>query len=212
MDPEPTLVFGVLAGGGFKSFPARKMLRARRSGRRFHRAGPLPAWRTMAILPVMTNEGEPDRDRERSPDDDRQQPGSQQRSASQDLAEGLELMMRAARKAVRGIETSRIDELGRKARTNLERIDRRKVEQFGRKAAQKLDPRRIEEIAEDAGRELFKVVERVADRVEGVVEGLRSAPPASDEQQHQPAQQGSDSSEADSSSDEAKARVRIEDE
>jgi hypothetical protein len=100
-----------------------------------------------------------------------------ERGAAQDLAEGLDLMLRAARKAVRGIDPGRLEDLGRRARENLDRLDRKKVEEMGRKAAEKLDPRRIEEIAEDAGRELMRVVERVADRVETVVSGRKSSPP-----------------------------------
>jgi hypothetical protein len=95
------------------------------------------------------------------------------RSASEDLADGLELVLRAARKAVRSIDPARIEELGRRAVRGIENLDRKKVGEMGRKAARNLDPRRIEEIAEDAGRELLNVVERVADRVEHAVSGAR---------------------------------------
>jgi hypothetical protein len=101
--------------------------------------------------------------------------------ASRDLAEGLELVLRAARKAVRQVESGRLEELGRRALGSLENLDKRKVGELGRKAAKNLDPRRIEEIAEDAGRELLNVVERVADRVEEIMSGSKrdsGAPPA----------------------------------
>ena len=92
-------------------------------------------------------------------------------SPADDLAKGLDLMMRAARKAVRRIDTSRVEQVGRRAIEGLEGLDRRRVGELGRKAVKNLDPRRIEEIAEEAGRELINVVERVADRVETVIAG-----------------------------------------
>ncbi len=98
-------------------------------------------------------------------------PSADRRSASQDLAEGLELMLRAARKAARHVEPSRIEELGRRAARSVENFDSKAAKELGRKAVRTLDPRRIEEIAEDAGRELLNVVERVADRVESIVTG-----------------------------------------
>jgi hypothetical protein len=100
------------------------------------------------------------------------EPGeTEPRSASRDLADGLELMLRAARKAVKNIDPGRIEALGRRAVQGIENLDRKKVGAFGRKAAKNLDPRRIEEIAEEAGRELLNVVERVAERVESAVGG-----------------------------------------
>ena len=154
------------------------------------------------------------------PDEPERENGEESSSAARDLADGLDLMMRAARKAVRGLELGRLEELGRKAKANLEsldtkavselgrkakerverldpkavselgrrakerveNLDRKAVEDLGRKAAQKLDPRNIEEVAEEAGRELVAVVERVAERVEAVVSrGIRrSSPPPPD--------------------------------
>ncbi len=110
------------------------------------------------------------------------------RSASADLADGLELMLRAARKAMRGIDPGRIEELGRRAVSSVENLDRRKVGEIGRKAARNLDPRRIEEIAEEAGRELLGVVERVANRVESAVGGGQRAGRPAAEQKPAPAQ------------------------
>lgn len=127
------------------------------------------------------------------------------RSASSDLADGLELMLRAARKAMRGIDPGRIEELGRRAVSSVENLDRRKVGELGRKAAKNLDPRRIEEIAEEAGRELLGVVERVADRVEGMVSGAQRAsrPPA----EQKPASGGEDQA----ANDPERPRVRVDD-
>jgi hypothetical protein len=92
-------------------------------------------------------------------------------SASQDLSEGLDLMLRAARKAMSRVNSSKLEAAGRRALDKLESLDAKKVGELGKKAAKNLDPRRIEEIAEEAGRELISVIERVADRVESAVGG-----------------------------------------
>ena len=106
-------------------------------------------------------------------------------SASEDLAEGLDLMLRAARKALNRVNTGKLEAAGRRAVEKLETLDARKVGELGKKAAKNLDPRRIEEIAEEAGRELINVIERVADRVEGAVAGAapkkKSTPPPPEE-------------------------------
>ena len=133
-------------------------------------------------------------------------PGDEPRSASRDLAEGLELMLRAARKAVKSVDPGRLEALGRRAVQNLENLDRKRVGELGRKAAKNLDPRRIEEIAEEAGRELLNVVERVAERVESAVAGSRSEsgpPPGGDK----PASGGN----ASENTDGGRTRVRIDD-
>lgn len=107
-------------------------------------------------------------------------------SASQDLAEGLDLMLRAAKKALSRVNTGKLEEAGRRAVERLETLDAAKVSELGKKAAKNLDPRRIEEIAEEAGRELIHVIERVADRVESAVGGVAprakqgSSPPPSE--------------------------------
>jgi hypothetical protein len=102
-------------------------------------------------------------------------------SASQDLSEGLDLMLRAARKALSRVNPGQLEAAGRRAVEKLESLDAKKVSELGKKAAKNLDPRRIEEIAEEAGRELISVIERVADRVESAVGGStrsrKSTPP-----------------------------------
>lgn len=104
--------------------------------------------------------------------------GAGSRGAAQDLADGLELMMRAARKAVKNVDAARIEDLGRRALRGLDTLDRTKVEQFGRKAARHLDPKKVEEVAEEAGRELLAVVERVAERVETLIGSTGRGPTA----------------------------------
>lgn len=130
------------------------------------------------------------------------EPSGAERGASRDLAEGLELVLRAARKAVHQVESVRLDELGRRALGSLESLDKRKMGELGRKAVKNLDPRRVEEIAEEAGRELISVVERVADRVEEILSGSKPAPkaPAASAEPSPP--------ESEATSDEAQAPAR----
>jgi hypothetical protein len=114
--------------------------------------------------------------------------GQEERSAGQDLADGL---------AVKNVDSRRLEELGRRAMSSVENLDKKRVEELGRKAKERLDPRRIEEIAEDAGREIMKVIERIADRVETTVGSRRESerPPDADSQ----------------GNDEERPRVRVKD-
>ena len=114
---------------------------------------------------------EPNESPETTPDDSSTGDPSRDdhHGAARDLADGLDLMLRAARKAVRHVDPQNIEALGRRALDNLDALKRRRVEDLRQEARRKFDRRRIEEIAEDAGKELLKVVERVADRVDAVV-------------------------------------------
>jgi hypothetical protein len=93
-------------------------------------------------------------------------------------------MLNAARKALKNVDPTKIEDVGRRALKNLETLDAKKVGKIGYKAAKNLDPRKIEEVAEEAGKELLSVMERVAERVEriasgaiqGAKEGTRPAP------------------------------------
>ena len=83
---------------------------------------------------------------------------------------------------------------------------------MGRKAAKNLDPRRIEEIAEEAGRELLNVVERVAERVEHAVSGSRpgertssAAPEGATGTEHEPEPKADENG-----AGEAPRKVRVE--
>lgn len=170
----------------------------------------------MAILRAMSSEPPP---KEPSPSEP---PESDPSRASKDLADGLQLMLSAARKALKRVDAGKIEEVGRRAIRNLETIDAKKVGQIGKKAAKNLDPRKIEEVAEEAGRELLSVVERVADRMEriasgaiqGAKEGARaderraSAPPpaATPETTTKP---DAESEEKKDESDDGKPRVRV---
>lgn len=91
-------------------------------------------------------------------------------------------MLRAAKKAMRHVDPANMEKLGRRALDSIEHLRRERVEEIGRKAKRRLDPRRVEEIAEEAGRELLRVVERVAERVDAVVKPSTSqSPPAASE-------------------------------
>ena len=148
------------------------------------------------------------------PADDRSRAHGEAReasSAAQELADGLDLMLRAMRKAVKEVEAGRIEELGHKARQRLQRFDRRKMEELRRRAATQQDPRRIEDIAEEAGRELLRVVERVTDRFDRAVRGRTSgrgapAPTTEDGKDGN----GQDPAESDGDAEGAGPRVRVE--
>ncbi len=119
-----------------------------------------------------------------------------------DLAEGLGLMLRAARKAVREIEPDKLEQLGKKAKEKLESIDAKQVAKQGIDAVRHLDPKKIERFAEEAGKEVLNAVERVAARVENAVSGKSAGGSAASE----PAPPAGDAPEADA----AHPRVRVE--
>jgi hypothetical protein len=151
-------------------------------------------------------------------------------AASKDLADGLTLMLSAAKKALKSMDPARIEEVGRRAIRTLENVDAKKVGAMGVKAARKMDPRKIEEVAEEAGRELLSVVERVADRMEriasGAIQGAKdgsrgderraSTPPPTATPETKPSARAegegkSDEPEKSDGDDEGKPRVRIGD-
>jgi predicted phage gp36 major capsid-like protein len=91
------------------------------------------------------------------------------RSATEDLADGLDLMLRAARKALHSLDP-RIEEVGRKALERLEALDATALE-TAKRARQRLDVGKLEHAAQEAGREVVKTVERLAERIEAVFGG-----------------------------------------
>lgn len=110
-------------------------------------------------------------------------------------------MFRAAKRALRDLETAPVDELGRKAMQGVERgaealeelarkavdkvesVDRATAREIGKKAVEALDPRNLEQLAGSAGSELVGAVERVVGRVESFVSDAvrqaKSDPPPS---------------------------------
>jgi hypothetical protein len=129
------------------------------------------------ILTVMSEQGAGSSDEAAGSGSDEAANESNDRKASEDLAEGLDLMLRAAKKAMRHVDPANMEKLGRRALESIEHLRRERVEEIGRKARQRLDTKRVEEIAEEAGRELLRVVERVAERVDAVVNPSSSRPP-----------------------------------
>jgi hypothetical protein len=152
----------------------------------------------------MSEHGEPPANEATQSEAEAAPESKSERRASEDLADGLELMLRAAKKAMRHVDPANVEKLGRRALESIEHLKRERVEELGRKAKRRLDPKRVEEIAEEAGRELLRVVERVAERVDAVVKPSHSPPARTSE----PAGDGGKTAEADADrSDEPRVRV-----
>lgn len=107
------------------------------------------------------------------------------RKIADDVAEGLGLLLRAARRAIQKVDKTTIDrvasevsetvgDLGKKAAEAAGRVDTEQLKEAGKKAAEVLDPRRVEDFAEEAGKELLNVVQKVAGRVEGVLRDVEA--------------------------------------
>ncbi len=137
--------------------------------------------------------------------------GAPDSSAVDDLTQGLGLMFRAAKKVVMGIDPQKIENMGREAAARatreVERLDKDRVSELGKKAAENLRPEKIEAFAEDAGRELVNVVERVADRMEQVL-GVREPGKASAKSSPPPAE---DPAAEEPEAEEPPPRVRVDD-
>jgi hypothetical protein len=85
------------------------------------------------------------------------------RSATDDLVDGIDLMLRAARKALHSVDP-RIEAAAAEALERLRQLD----EQAGEAARQRLGVERgeLEKILGDLGRDMASAVERVAKRVD----------------------------------------------
>src|SRR5690349_11005526 len=85
------------------------------------------------------------------------------RSATDDLVDGIDLMLRAARKALHSVDP-RIEAAAAEALERLRQLD----EQASEAARQKLGAERgeLEKILSDLGRDMASAVERVAKRVD----------------------------------------------
>ena len=82
------------------------------------------------------------------------------------MVDGIALMLRAARSAMRVIEP-RTEATAERVLTRLKQFDENAERQSQPRAA--LDRKQLEAIATDAGREMAALVERVAQRVESVL-------------------------------------------
>ena len=92
-------------------------------------------------------------------------------SAAEDLADGLDLMVRAARKALRSFDP-RVEEAAQRALKQLQELDVSALGDFSK--ASRIDREKLEQAADQAGREIAGVVERVAERIDTL---FRKKPP-----------------------------------
>jgi hypothetical protein len=88
------------------------------------------------------------------------------KSAADDLVDGIDLMLRAARTTMRSVEP-RIEATAERVQLRLQQFDENAERQSQPRAA--LDRKQLEAIANDAGRDIAALVERVAQRVESVL-------------------------------------------
>jgi hypothetical protein len=86
-------------------------------------------------------------------------------SAIEDLADGLDLMVRAARKAMRSVDP-RIEETADRALRQLRELDAVALHEIGKVTG--VDPKKIEQAADEAGREIARVVDTVAQRIDAL--------------------------------------------
>ena len=89
-----------------------------------------------------------------------------ERAAADDLADGIDLMLRAARKSLRALDP-RIEQAAERALTRLQQLDAGATAALKERAG--LDAKKIENLAAEMGREIAAVVERVSTRVESVL-------------------------------------------
>jgi hypothetical protein len=88
------------------------------------------------------------------------------KSAADDLVDGIDLMLRAARRTMRSVEP-RIEATAERVLLRLKQFDESIERQSQSRAA--LDRKQLEAIATDAGRDIAALVERVSRRVESVL-------------------------------------------
>lgn len=94
-------------------------------------------------------------------------PGSAtERSAAEDLVDGIDLMLRAARKTLRSVDP-RVEEAAARAVARLQEFDTVAAENF-REHAAKVDPK-LAQLAQDAGQEIGSLVERLVGRLENAL-------------------------------------------
>ncbi|HYO97285.1 MAG TPA: hypothetical protein VER33_22395 [Polyangiaceae bacterium] len=89
-----------------------------------------------------------------------------ERAAAEDLADGIDLMLRAARKSLRALDP-RIEQAAERALTRLQQLDEGATAALKQRAG--LDAKKVEGLAAEMGREIAAVVERVSARVESVL-------------------------------------------
>ena len=85
-----------------------------------------------------------------------------QRSAADDLADGLDLLLRAARKAAGAVDP-RIERAAEQALERLQALDAGMTREFARRAP------RLEQVARETGKEVAELVKRLSERIESSV-------------------------------------------
>lgn len=95
-------------------------------------------------------------------------PDGPERSASEDLADALDLLRRAARKSLHAVDP-RIEQLAERAVMQLRELDEQALHEFSAGRARFQD---LEQAAQQAGRDVLATLERV---VEGVDRILRDS-------------------------------------
>jgi hypothetical protein len=86
-----------------------------------------------------------------------------QRSAADDLADGLDLLLRAARKAA-GTVDPRIERAAEQALERLQALDAGMTREFARRTSA-FAPR-LEQVARETGKEVADLVKRLSERIE----------------------------------------------
>jgi hypothetical protein len=89
--------------------------------------------------------------------------GESQRSAADDLADGLDLLLRAARKAA-GTVDPRIERAAEQALERLQALDAGMTREFARRTSA-FAPR-LEQVARETGKEIADLVKRLSERIE----------------------------------------------
>jgi len=85
------------------------------------------------------------------------------RSAADDLADGIDLMLRAARKALQAVDP-RIEAAAAQAVTRLQELDSQVLESA--RQGLEAEHQKLEELATEMGRDIAALVKRVAERID----------------------------------------------
>lgn len=96
---------------------------------------------------------------------------ARERSASEDLTDGIDLIRRAARKALGSLDP-RIEEAAERAVKRLRELDQNAADSFRRSVGNEALAD-VEQLANEVGREIEGFVGRVAERVESVLSKKR---------------------------------------
>ena len=85
------------------------------------------------------------------------------RSATDDLADGIDLMLRAARKALKSVDPG-IEAAAARAVTRLQELDTQVLDSAREHLG--AEQQKLEQLATEMGRDIAAVVKRVAERIE----------------------------------------------